>query len=157
MRQKAPIEDKAKMPPLMSPRLLGVLACLVNFGMLLFNLGFTRAGAIAAFNPQVFSEFGQAMILVWGIAFLLAGLGDGDRPSYIWLAFSLEKAMYVGSWLLWLKEIPVPEDMSSLDFIAPLFHLIYGPIDFVFLLLFLQQGLASFRAREEATAELKRA
>ena len=139
----------------LAPRLLGVLACLVNFGMLVFNMGFTRAGPIAALNPQVFSVFGQAMILVWGIAFLLAGLADDEKPSCIWWAFTLEKIMYVGSWLLWLGDIPSPTgfDLSSLDFVAPLFHYIYGPIDAIFMLLFAQQGIAAMSKSRDGNAD----
>jgi len=154
--------------PMMTPRLLGVVACLVNFGILFFNLGFTRAEEIAALNPQVFSEFGQAMILVWGLAFLLAGLSDGKTPSYIWWAFSLEKALYVGSWLLWLQQKSLKQhissidaliqwDMASLDIFAPLFHYMYGPIDFIFFVLFAQHGLAAFYVRHKDAVELKRA
>ena len=64
------------------------------------------------------------MILVWGLTFLLAGLGDGETPSsYIWWAFVLEKLMYVISWMLWIRQIPAPSqwDLSTLDFIAPLY------------------------------------
>lgn len=142
--------------PLLTPFVLGALACMVNFGMLLFNLGFTRASEIAALNPEVFSVFGQAMILVWGVAFLLAGFCDGNRPSHIWWAFTLEKFMYVSSYVLFLKDIPALKfDLSSLEFVAPLFHYIYGPIDFIFMVLFAQQGLAASRVRHDQ--ELKSA
>ena len=140
--------------PLLAPRLLGVLACLVNFGMLVFNVGFTRTEPIEVLNPQVFSVFGQVMILVWGVAFLLAGLGD-DKPSYIWWAFTLEKAMYVGSWLSRLREIPSPTGLLDL---APVFHTIYGPVDAIFMLLFAQQGIAAMKKnRDDDAAGLKRA
>ena len=54
------------------------------------------------------------MILVWGIAFILAGMSDADRdtPSLIWWAFSIEKICYVFSWV---------RCMASHD-LAGLFH-----------------------------------
>ena len=81
---------------MLGPREIGAFACVVNFGILVFNLGFTHADALAAPNAAVFSPFGQVMVLVWGIAFLLAGLTNGDgRPSGIWWAFAFEKLCYV--------------------------------------------------------------
>ena len=38
--------------------------------MLVFNVGFTNADAVAALNPNMMSVFGQLMILVWGLAFI---------------------------------------------------------------------------------------
>lgn len=48
---------------------LGTLACGFNCGMLFANMGFTSADAIAALNPEMFSTFGQGMVLVWGLAY----------------------------------------------------------------------------------------
>ena len=41
----------------------------------------------------MFSPFGQWMILVWGCAFLAAGVTDAKAP--VWAVFVLEKASYV--------------------------------------------------------------
>ena len=149
--------EQAGIKNMLSPSHLGMFACTINFGMLAFNMGFTRADAIMAYNPQVFSHFGQATILVWGIAFLLAGLSDGNKPSYLWLAFTLEKVMYVSSWLVYIQHIPRPAiSFANLEFLAPLFHVIYGPIDFVFMLLFAQQGVAAIRQQQDQVSRRKR-
>ena len=103
---------------------IGLLGGVTNFGLLLFNLGFSASDALAAPDANVFSDFGQVrnapadmkcgvraetyircdahmtarpcrhvpvlrrthdcpaaqtMILVWGIAFILAGMSDADR------------------------------------------------------------------------------
>ena len=136
---------------MLGPREIGVFACVVNFGILVFNLGFTHADALAAPNAAVFSPFGQVMVLVWGIAFLLAGLTNGDgRPSSIWWAFAVEKLCYVCAWLLWMRANDIAALLraaqSSGDIFAlmtPAFHAIYGPIDFVFLCLFAHLGWRS--------------
>ena len=46
--------------------------------------------AIASLNPEMFSTFGQGIVLVWGLAYLAAGYSDAEAP--IWWVFALEKA-----------------------------------------------------------------
>ena len=140
----------------LSPALVGGLACVVNFGILVFNLGFTRADALAQPNPNVFSPFGQLMVLVWGIAFLLAGQARVSGP--IWWAFAIEKACYVSSYILFhshpnkmyarLDEAMAANSLT--DLLTPTFYYIYGPIDFVFLLLFAHQGLKALPPKSDA-------
>ena len=128
----------------MSPLMLGLLAGVVNFGILLFNVGLTRWEPIVALDPNVFSHHGQLMIFVWGLAFAAAGISD-DGSSRIWFAFAVEKAMYVFAWLSWMStHDPLallrasPQDLSIL---APLFMSIYGPVDLLFFVAFARQGL----------------
>ena len=138
--------------PLVSARTLGVLACLVNFGLLAFNVFFTRAAALAALDANCFSPFGQMMILVWGLAFLMAGLTEGS--SLIWFAFVVEKSCYVANYVAWHSNNSVQETWLNahksilysddlLELLPPVFVAIYGPVDFLFLLAFLSQFLAS--------------
>ena len=174
-------------------RVIGVLAGATNFGLLLFNLCFTRADAIAAPNPNVFSPFGQIIILAFGVAFALAGLGDAERdtPSMIWWAFAFEKSLFVIAWLQWMaandlaalfREAERSDDLKERtptrplllatidlrlfaaqapeirrshaprisdlvshpawqDYLVPMFHALYGLIDFTFLVLFVYLGL----------------
>ena len=127
----------------MSPLVLGLLAGVVNFGILLFNVGLTQWEPIAALDPNVFSHHGQLMILVWGLAFAAAGVSD-DGSSRIWFAFAVEKAMYVLAWLSWMSKhdpLALLRASHGLTFLAPLFMSIYGPVDLVFFLAFARQGL----------------
>ena len=145
---------------------LGILAALTNFGLLAFNGGFSMADSIAAPNPAVFSTFGQWSILVWGLAFLAAGISDAGWA--VWAAFVVEKAGYVAVWLQWISANPdaltkllaaLPAAQAAGDvsaILAPTFHLIYGPIDTVFMLLFLGHALRKKRA-EGAAAEARKA
>lgn len=145
----------------LSPAIVGMLACMVNFGILIFNLGFTRADALAKPNSNVFSPFGQLIILVWGVAFLLAGQ-QASSSGYIWWAFALEKTCYVGSWILmWASPNDIPatfkaawDAKSFTDLLTPTFYCIYGPIDFTFLLLFAYLGMQSM-ATQQRDAGLK--
>ena len=141
----------------LTPRAVGRLACFVNFGLLAFNLGFTRADALAQPNPGVFSPFGQLMILVWGLAFLFAGETSGNAPSALWFVFALEKACYVVSWVTWNRTHDVVALFSTAqssgnptDLLVPLFHAIYGPIDLSFLGLFASLGMQSMSATTKA-------
>ena len=130
----------------MSPLVLGLLAGVVNFGILLFNVGLTQWEPIAALDPNVFSHHGQLMILVWGLAFAAAGVSD-DGSSRIWFAFAIEKAMYVLAWLSWMSThdplalLRANASGALADDLAPLFMIIYGPVDLVFFLAFARQGL----------------
>ena len=138
---------------------LGLLAGMVNMGLLVFNVGFTHADAIAAPNPEMFSVFGQIMVLIWGCAFIAAGLTDA-QPA-VWGVFALEKLCYTAGWALYwhskrvahssyrtawdeamsvYEQQPDPRDVRPL--LAPIFHLVYGPLDAVFMFLFLYRALA---------------
>ena len=132
----------------LSPRLVGLLACAVNFGLLAFNVAFHKAADIAAPNAAVFSPFGQLMILVWGLTFALTGLTEGSGRSPVWWAFALEKAAYVYSWVTWMSAndgvgmLKAAQATGQLqDLLVPVFHLIYGPVDFLFLVVFVYMGL----------------
>ena len=78
---------------------VGCCAAITNWGLLVFNAGFSNADAIAAPNPAMFSTFGQVMVLVWGVAF--AGAGLSDAGPAVWGAFALEKLCYVVGYVHW--------------------------------------------------------
>ena len=74
---------------MMHPALrLGCAAAAFNGGMLLVNMGFTRTRQVASLNPDMFSPFGQVMVLVWGAAFLAAGASKAAPP--VWFARGVE-------------------------------------------------------------------
>ena len=148
---------------MMSPRRLGTCAFLTNLGMLFFNAGFTKSAEITALDPNCFSAFGQALILVWGLAFFLAGMGKGAASSPIWFAFGVEKAAYVINYLMWHrsnsvnsawiaahKKLLITDDLTEL--LSPVFILIYGPVDFCFFVLFVNQAVSARSAGEAKKA-----
>ena len=78
---------------------LGIAAAGYNSLMLVANMGFTSSH-IEALNPDMFSLFGQKMILVWACAFFAAGFSRAGGP--VWWAFALEKLMYGVGWIQWM-------------------------------------------------------
>ena len=143
---------------------LGLLAGIANFGLLIFNVGFTNADVVAALNPDMFSTFGQLMILVWGAAFMAAGLTDA-QPA-LWGVFALEKLCYTAGYVVhrmrskhnsirmaWDEAVLVYEQQQDRSdvrpLLAPVFHCVYGPVDAVFMLMFLYTALTGKAAARQ--------
>ena len=59
---------------------LGLFAGGFNAGMLVVNMGFSQAQAVAAPNPGMFSPFGQVLVLVWGLAAAAWCVAGGGTP-----------------------------------------------------------------------------
>lgn len=113
-----------------------IAAAAMNIGgVLLFSRGFTNA-AINAADPVVMSNFGLLMIVVWGLLYLAAGMGDG-RLKWISGALAIEKLIYVMVWLKWhLAASPSLAEVFAEDRSAGVFYTIYGINDIVFMLFF---------------------
>ena len=125
---------------------LGVLAAIYNASILLFNVGFTKWEPITELDPNMWSMFGQMMVLIWGAVFIAAGL-SGKGTAALWYAFVLEKLIYVIGWLYWhathsgigLVQDALTDGFSE-EVLPPLFHCLYGSGDIVFGILFWQMG-----------------
>ncbi len=104
-------------------------------GVLLFSRGLTN-DALFLNDPVVMSRFGLVMIIVWGLAYVAAA---SKALEHRWIVgvFALEKAVYVGVWMLWM--IDNGANLGSIysdDILAGIFFSIYGLNDLAFLLLF---------------------
>eukprot|EP01013_Petalomonas_cantuscygni_P033371 TRINITY_DN60305_c0_g1_i1.p1 TRINITY_DN60305_c0_g1~~TRINITY_DN60305_c0_g1_i1.p1 ORF type:complete len:138 (-),score=2.92 TRINITY_DN60305_c0_g1_i1:446-859(-) len=105
-------------------------------GMLLISRGFTN-DVLAIADPHVFSAFGQALIVVWGMAYLSVARSWRMVP-WLCLVFFIEKMFYVGAWLFWWGNSAdqfasiLEQDRMTAIFIAG-----YGVNDLAFGLLFL--------------------
>jgi len=138
---------------MMHPALrLGCAAAAFNGGMLLVNMGFTRTRQVASLNPDMFSPFGQVMVLVWGAAFLAAGASKAAPP--VWCVFVVEKLAYVLGWLRWLAGHDARAIVAAAratggapDVINALFHALFGVGDFLFAALFARHALALYRGK----------
>lgn len=100
-------------------------------------------------DPAVFSTFGQAMIMVWGLAYIAVAKQFTAVP-WLCLVFFVEKLAYVAVWALWWAQHA--DQFSSLWAAAPLtavFIAGYGLNDLAFGLLFL---LAFWVARRTPAA-----
>ena len=105
-------------------------------GMLLISRGFTN-DALTIADPNVFSSFWQAMILVWGMAYIAVAQSWKMVP-WLCCVFFIEKMFYVGAWIAWWRSSS--DQFASLleqDFLTAIFIAGYGLNDLAFGLLFL--------------------
>lgn len=126
-----------------------IAAGLVNIlGMLAVSKGLNNP-ALVNTDPAVFSAFGQAMILVWGLAYIAVARNFVAVPG-LCLVFCVEKLAYVLVWGMWWSQHA--EQFSALwssSALTALFIAGYGLNDLAFALLFL---LAFFVARRSSSA-----
>ena len=120
-----------------------VAAGLTNlFGILIFSKGFTNL-ELNTLYPEVFSNFGMMVIMIWGLAYLSVSHRWREERSLA-AVFALEKLVYVVSWVYWIyfhhSEFPQVFEASPL---TGFFYIVYGPSDFLFLILFVYSFLNS--------------
>ena len=113
-----------------------IAAAAMNIGgVMLFSRALTNP-AINAADPVVMSNFGLLMIVVWGLLYLAAGLGNGNL-KWISGALAIEKLVYVVVWVRWqLEQSPSLGEVYAQDLFAGVFYTIYGINDIVFMLFF---------------------
>lgn len=129
-----------------------VAAAAMNIGgVLLFSRLFSNA-ALNAADPVVMSNFGLLMIVVWGLLYLAAGLGDG-RLKWISAALAVEKLVYVVVWVRWqLAGSSSLGEVYAQDLFAGVFYTIYGINDIVFMLFFTWVFLRGGRTAKPAAS-----
>jgi hypothetical protein len=113
-----------------------LVAGLANIlGVLLFSKGFQNPHLGPLF-PALFGNWGLLCIMLWGLAYLSVAKSYRSVPALL-LVFTLEKALYVVSWLFWLlthgSQLPA---IWALDSMTAIFYCLYGLLDFVFALVF---------------------
>lgn len=113
-----------------------VLAGFANiFGVLGFSLGFQNE-LLNSYYPQVFSNFGLAMIIIWGMAYISVST-EHPRASRLLFVFFIEKMIYVGTAVyFWLVMKPDFMLMWEESIVTALFFVIYGINDLLFGLMF---------------------
>jgi len=122
--------------------------------LLVVNVAFYNSQAVADLNPNMFSPFGQLMVLVWGLAYLAVGWesrnnGSSSGAGAIWLVFAIEKLCYAVGWVQWMTTNNCLAIISeawkegggfSTEMQAPFFHCSYGLGDATFGVLFAYLG-----------------
>lgn len=102
-------------------------------------LVFSRAGMntyLSELYPEVFGQFGLGCIVLWGLAYIAAG-GKRLPPAELSAVFALEKATYVGTWVVWLvRHGGTLSDVWDRDPLTAIFFAIYGAGDLAFGLFF---------------------
>ena len=104
-------------------------------GVLGFSLGFQNE-LLNSYYPEVFSNFGLGMIIVWGMAYIAVST-EHPRASRLIFVFFLEKMVYVGTAIyFWFVMKPDFMMMWEESVLTTLFFIIYGINDLIFGLMF---------------------
>ena len=116
----------------------GMILCgLVNIVAILFFSMFFTNPSISKFQPEVMSNFGLFMIIVWGLVFIAPASKIEFVPNIL-LAFAFEKLTYTSIWLLWWKDNFATFDFSfQQDILSSGFQVLYGMNDFIWFIFFL--------------------
>lgn len=101
--------------------------------VLVFSRFFTNV-VIPEFDPNVMSNFGLLMIVVWGLAYISVAK---NYQSVKWLVgvFAVEKFIYGVIWIKWMLNNNVL-DVFAIDTMAGMFYAIYGLNDWIFFIFF---------------------
>jgi len=85
-------------------------------------------------QPEVMSNFGLLMIVVWGLAYISV---NKTYRNLKWLVavFAIEKFIYAIAWLQWSLKNEL-NTVYEQDTLAGVFYTIYGANDFIFFLFF---------------------
>lgn len=128
------------------PRSKGlVLAGLINIvGVLSLSRGFTYHYAGTLF-PELFSAWGLACIILWGLAYLSVS-GCYARVPALLAVFAVEKAVYAASWVWWhATHGDMMPQIWATDPTTARFYAFYGPLDFAVGLFFASLWLRNRR------------
>lgn len=102
-------------------------------GVLLFSKLFTNE-VITTVQPEVMSNFGLLMILVWGLAYI-AVRKNFKQMTWLIAIFAIEKLIYTVVWLQWMSKYKLSSVFEQ-DTLTGVFYTIYGINDFLFFLFF---------------------
>jgi hypothetical protein len=90
---------------------------------------------ITQYSPDVMSNFGLLMILVWGLAYVSVAK-KYKEVKWLIAVFALEKFIYGFVWINWMINNNVLEVYAK-DKMAGIFYAIYGVNDWLFFIFFL--------------------
>tara|TARA_R110000868_G_scaffold121034_1_gene321096 strand:+ start:8600 stop:9019 length:420 start_codon:yes stop_codon:yes gene_type:complete len=111
-----------------------VLAGLMNLSVLLFSRFFTNP-TIPEFDPEVMSNFGLLMIVIWGVAYISVSK-KFHEVKWLVAVFVIEKFIYGYIWIRWMLHNNI-SDVYGKDRMAGVFFSIYGINDWLFFVFFL--------------------
>ena len=111
-----------------------ILAGIMNLTVLVFSRFFTNT-TIPATDPDVASNFGLLMIVVWGLAYI-AVAKKSNHVKWLVAVFAVEKLIYGCVWLNWILNNNVSTVFEN-DAMAGIFFSIYGVNDWIFCVFFL--------------------
>ncbi|MFD0798369.1 hypothetical protein ACFQZJ_12930 [Maribacter chungangensis] len=110
-----------------------ILAGLMNLTVLVFSRFFTNS-TINALDPDVMSNFGILMIVLWGLAYIAVATSY-QKVKWLVLVFAIEKLVYGYVWITWMLKNSLSKVFEQ-DLMAGLFYSIYGINDLLFSIFF---------------------
>ena len=111
-----------------------IISGLMNASVLIFSRLFTNS-TIPEFDPNVMSNFGLLMILIWGLAYISVAK-NYDKVKWLVGIFAIEKFIYGCVWINWILNNNISEVYEK-DLMAGVFYSIYGINDWVFFIFFI--------------------
>tara|TARA_R110002049_G_scaffold231003_2_gene403189 strand:- start:4975 stop:5382 length:408 start_codon:yes stop_codon:yes gene_type:complete len=110
-----------------------IAAGLMNMSVFVFSRFITNH-VITETDPDVMSNFGLLMIVIWGLAYLSVA---HSFQNVKWLigVFAVEKLFYGINWTFWILENSVLTIFEK-DVMAGMFYSIYGINDWLFSIFF---------------------
>ncbi len=111
-----------------------VIAGLINMSVLVFSRFFTNP-VISEFDPDVMSNFGLLMIVIWGLAYISVAK-NYYNVKWLVAVFVVEKFIYGFVWIRWMLNNSVL-DVFEKDKMTGIFFATYGVNDWLFFIFFL--------------------
>ncbi|CAM4087302.1 hypothetical protein [Gillisia limnaea] len=111
-----------------------IIAGLMNASVLIFSRLFTNP-TIPEFDPNVMSNFGLLMILIWGLAYMSVAK-NYHKVKWLVGIFAVEKLIYGCVWTNWILNNNI-SDVYEKDLMAGMFYSVYGINDWVFFVFFI--------------------
>lgn len=106
-----------------------IISGLMNMSVLIFSRFFTNP-TIPEVDPNVMSNFGLLMILMWGLAYISVAK-NYHKVNWLVGIFAVEKFIYAFVWTNWILKNNISEVYEK-DLMAGMFYSIYGINDWVF-------------------------
>ncbi|WP_430412475.1 hypothetical protein [Kordia sp.] len=123
-----------------------ILAGLMNMSVLIFSNYFTNP-VISKYDPDVMSNFGLLMIVIWGLAYISVEKVY-DKVRWLVLVFAIEKLIYGYNWIQWITTSSVSEVYEE-SAMAGIFYAIYGVNDLLFCIFFIYVFIRLVKAKNK--------
>lgn len=124
-----------------------IISGLMNASVLIFSRLFTNS-TIPESDPNVMSNFGLLMILIWGLAYISVAK-NYDKVKWLVGIFAIEKFIYGCVWINWILNNTISEVYEK-DLMAGVFYSIYGINDWVFFIFFILVFLRLSKLKDNA-------
>lgn len=123
-----------------------IIAGLMNMSVLVFSRFFTNK-VINETDPDVMSNFGLLMIVVWGLAYISVAK---NYTKLKWLVgvLAFEKLIYGFVWLRWILKNDIMAVYKK-DTMAGVFFSIYGVNDLLFCIFFTLVFASLFKSQTD--------